>query len=275
MTEHSATAPTPVESIPHSAGAIQVQGFVLPHRDRMTSAEFHDAEGPLGWQAHEGFFVYRGRRLLVPGGWLGLGPVAGGPRTAYTASPASASIFRPVETWTGKSTYANRRPFRRRRCAAVCNPSRTVSDATHARSLRSVQVLEPDGNGNRLSVPGFQCIRAAVFHTRSTVCTPTVMQALDSVGEQRHLVENMLAVVEATVPVQRIWIDVSESTESTAPGVEPTLSTDESAALSSLYRHMRIDLELGADQARARLMALEPFCSYPEAIQQLPDTVSP
>ena len=73
ITGHVATAPTPVETIKHSGGAIEVQGFVLPHRDRMSSAEFEMAEGPSGWQAHEGFFVYRGQRLLVPGGWLGLG----------------------------------------------------------------------------------------------------------------------------------------------------------------------------------------------------------
>ena len=29
----------------------------------------------MGWEAHQGFFVYRNRRLLVPGGWLGLSKV--------------------------------------------------------------------------------------------------------------------------------------------------------------------------------------------------------
>jgi len=48
---HKATAPTPVETIRHS-------GFVLPHRDHMSSADFGKAEGPSGWQAHEGFFEH-------------------------------------------------------------------------------------------------------------------------------------------------------------------------------------------------------------------------
>src|SRR5258706_494840 len=38
---------------------------------RMRCCRLISAAG--GWLGHEGFFVYRGRRLLVPGGWIGLG----------------------------------------------------------------------------------------------------------------------------------------------------------------------------------------------------------
>src|SRR6202008_2185005 len=31
--------------------------------------------GPGGWNARQGFYVYRGKRLLVAGSWLGLGGV--------------------------------------------------------------------------------------------------------------------------------------------------------------------------------------------------------
>ncbi len=275
MTEHSATAPTPVESISHSGGAIEVQGFVLPHRDRLTSAEIQNAEGPLGWQAHEGFFVYRGRRLLVPGGWLGLGPGRGWAQNGIHRLarirldlPTSGDLDWKVDI---------------RKSSAVPPPSlrgRLQSLAEGVRRDAREIFAQRAGAGTRKQRE--QLVRAWVpVHTSRGVSYkidrshPTVMQGLDSVGEKRHLIENLLAVVEATVPVQRIWIDVSESADSTAPGAVPTLSTGESAALSSLYRHMRIDLELGADQARARLMALEPFSSYPEAIQQLPETVSP
>src|SRR3546814_13299315 len=70
---HPATTATPVERLAHRSGAIEVQGFVLPHRDKMTADQFEDAAGPDGWLAHEGFYVYRNRRQLVAGGWLGIG----------------------------------------------------------------------------------------------------------------------------------------------------------------------------------------------------------
>ena len=47
--------------------------YVLPHKDRMTEDEHEAAAGPGGWNAHQGFYVYRERRLLVAGGWLNLG----------------------------------------------------------------------------------------------------------------------------------------------------------------------------------------------------------
>jgi hypothetical protein len=54
-------------------GIVTVQAHVLPHRDRLTAAEFDSNAGPAGWTAQQGFYVYRNERLLVAGGWLGLG----------------------------------------------------------------------------------------------------------------------------------------------------------------------------------------------------------
>src|SRR6266568_6575838 len=39
---------------------------------RISSQTHVGAAGPHGWNAQQGFYVYRNRRLLVPGDWLGL-----------------------------------------------------------------------------------------------------------------------------------------------------------------------------------------------------------
>src|SRR5262249_27183076 len=71
---HEATIPQPAQKIRSPGGTVAVRGFVLPHRDRFHSeAEFDRAGGPDGWNAQQGFYVYRHRRLLSAGGWLGLG----------------------------------------------------------------------------------------------------------------------------------------------------------------------------------------------------------
>src|SRR5207248_3322441 len=36
-------------------------------------AEYEEAAGIGGWGERQGFYVYRQKRLLVPGGWFGLG----------------------------------------------------------------------------------------------------------------------------------------------------------------------------------------------------------
>jgi hypothetical protein len=65
---HSPAARTATPS-----GAIEVQCHVLPHKDRLSDDEFKRAGGPEGWTSQQGFYVYRNRRLLLAGGWLGLG----------------------------------------------------------------------------------------------------------------------------------------------------------------------------------------------------------
>ncbi len=51
---------------------IGVTPYVLPHHSRLTDDEHDHAAGPSGWNSHQGFFIYRCRRLIVPGTWLNL-----------------------------------------------------------------------------------------------------------------------------------------------------------------------------------------------------------
>ena len=52
-------------------GDISVHPFVVPQRkDFINHADFDDAAGPKGWNAQQGFYVYRQNRLIVNGGWL-------------------------------------------------------------------------------------------------------------------------------------------------------------------------------------------------------------
>lgn len=60
----------PVEHLP---GNVTLTGYVLPHKLNFSNeTAFYKAEGPKGWSAQQGFYVYRGKRLLLSGDWLGL-----------------------------------------------------------------------------------------------------------------------------------------------------------------------------------------------------------
>src|SRR4029453_14377661 len=51
---------------------ISVIPYVLPHISKLTAEKHDKAAGIRGWNLHQGFYVYRNQRLLVPGDWLGL-----------------------------------------------------------------------------------------------------------------------------------------------------------------------------------------------------------
>jgi len=73
MTSHTATWSSPEEVVVAPSGPVVVQCHVLPHRDRLDEKQIARTGGPDGWTSHQGFYVYRNKRLLVAGSWLGLG----------------------------------------------------------------------------------------------------------------------------------------------------------------------------------------------------------
>ncbi|MFC1597374.1 ATP-binding protein [Planctomycetota bacterium] len=71
LEDHSATQCLQSERLRFKGTTIRISAFVLPHHDKLDKAQFEAAAGPGGWNAHQGFYVYRNKRLLVPGDWLG------------------------------------------------------------------------------------------------------------------------------------------------------------------------------------------------------------
>lgn len=72
LEEKTATQELPWEDLRLHGRPIRVVPYVLPHVSKLTADEHRDAAGPGGWNQQQGFYIYRARRLLVAGGWLGL-----------------------------------------------------------------------------------------------------------------------------------------------------------------------------------------------------------
>lgn len=70
LTSENATQLFPIQKL--GDGAI-VKGYVLPHKDKIEEGVYKIAEGSKGWNEQQGFYVYRNKRLLLAGDWLGLG----------------------------------------------------------------------------------------------------------------------------------------------------------------------------------------------------------
>lgn len=56
-----------------SIGNIQIHPYVLPAKDAFDDiAKFEKTAGIKGWNAQQGFYLFRNKRLIVNGGWLNL-----------------------------------------------------------------------------------------------------------------------------------------------------------------------------------------------------------
>ena len=54
-------------------GDVLLQPYILPHQNDFSSPEaFGRASGPNNWNQQQGFYIYRGNRMIQSGGWSGL-----------------------------------------------------------------------------------------------------------------------------------------------------------------------------------------------------------
>lgn len=70
--KNPATIADPEESLTLNGGEVEIQSFTLPHHKQMSVPDWDDIAGPDGHLKSQGFYLYRGRRLILYGTWLGL-----------------------------------------------------------------------------------------------------------------------------------------------------------------------------------------------------------
>ena len=51
-------------------GSVKIIPYILPHVSKRTATETMTGSGPKGWNAQQGFYIYRNRRMIVSGGYL-------------------------------------------------------------------------------------------------------------------------------------------------------------------------------------------------------------
>jgi hypothetical protein len=228
---HDATMPLPRDIIRGADGAVTARAYILPHRDRFsTQREYDEAGGPGGWGERQGFYVYRGHRLVSPGGWLGLG----GAR-AWTREESSrlARIALELPTTMDEAWRIDIRK-------SVARPpawarSRLAGLGTDCRR-RAREIFAWRGGGARTGSSQTESetwpweVREGQKVPRYRVRRdhPAVAVIAEALGPDKALLEGLLSALELTVPVERIWLDVAEKGGAEPP--EP--STDETAALA-------------------------------------------
>lgn len=211
---HDATTALPRDIIRGSEGSISARPFILPHRDRFANErEWEDAGGPGGWVERQGFYVYRGDRLVSPGGWLGLG----GSR-AWTREESSRlariALDLPVsmdEAWRIDIRKSLARPpaWARARLAGIGTECRRRAREVFAWRGGGPTGRRSKGKGDGEVWPWEARGGKAVPRYRVRRDHPAVM-AVSELLTDGALLEGLLSALELTVPVERIWLDVAE-----------------------------------------------------------------
>lgn len=276
MQWHPATIATPPERIPFAGNHIEVQGFVLPHRDRLTAEQLEAGGGPEGWLAHEGFYIYRAERLLVQGGWLHLGD---GRRWARDELHRLARIRIDLPNTTDDEWKIDIRKSIAIPPAALRSRLRGLAERVRADAR---DVLAHRGGRRRPRNVGEQLQRAWIASTSARGTSyridrshPAVARAIEHSGTAAAVMEDMLRVIESTVPVQRIWLDAAERGDLSEGGAQAGPDDALLKTLRSLFLHLVDEVGMSAADAKGRLSAVEPFDRFPAAVAALSEKDSP
>lgn len=270
MTGHIAKAWAPPPAKHHADyGTVEVQCHVLPHRDKLTAAEFDTNGGPAGWTAQQGFYVYRNERLLVAGGWLGLGNSRVWNREeAHRLARIRIDIPNTADAeWKIDVRKSTARP------PVSLKPWLTqLAENTRERARRvfAYRGTPAPSQGDRPVEQAWRVERIkAGMRYRIEEKHPSVAAVLDNAGDLEPLIKAMIRVIEETVPVQRIWLDTAENKETPRNGFdgEPGEAVIEIATV--LFDDLIQRKRLSIDEARKALLRTEPFHKFPALVARL------
>lgn len=269
LSNHPATERTPEELLGGRATEVAVQGFILPHKDRLSPEELARGAGPDGWGAQQGFYVYRSRRLLVAGDWLGLGRG----RSWTKEEPFRLARLRldipnsADEAWQIDIKKSRAKPpsiFKAR-----------LTDLADQVRQKARRVYAHRGDyGSRPATPNLARAWLAVDRKASVAYRidrshPIVRKVLDIAGCGEDGVEAMLRVIEETVPIQRIWLETVEKGGIEEGGFSGTQPEEIAAIAQGLFGHMVDHIGMSPGAAREQLLRTEPFQNYPDIIVAL------
>jgi hypothetical protein len=270
MAGHAAkTWASPTEKVKSEAGVVCVECHVLPHKDKLSPDDFARGAGPNGWNAQQGFYVYRNERLLLAGGWLGLGQGRAWNREeSYRLARIQLDIPNTADAaWKIDIRKSIARPPASMRAGLT-----RLAEDTRERA-RKVFAYRGSPTGQRGSSPIELAWR--VEHGKDGARYridekhPAVAAALEACGGQAALVKAMLRVVEETVPVQRIWLDTAENKDTPRTGFSGEPNDAIYQVMETLYADMVGRKSMSPELARKALLCMEPFQNYPSLVERL------
>lgn len=261
---------SPIARMTTRSGVVEVECHVLPHRDRLTPAEHELAGGPEGWTSQQGFYVYRNERLLLAGGWLGLGQ---GKTWNREESHRLARIRLDIPNtadadWKIDIRKSTARPPVSLRPWLLKLAEDTREKARRVFAYRGSPILGQGG------APVEQAWRAE--HSRSGIRYridekhPVVSAVLEGAGAQLSMIKAMLRVVEETVPVQRIWLDTAENKDTPRTGFSGESTEAVIEVLRAIYGDMVGRRGMSSDFAKQLLLRTEPFQNHPDLVAAMP-----
>lgn len=263
LADQPATQTLPVTRLSLRGEVVEVQPFILPHQSKITRSEFEGAAGPRGWNAHQGFYVYRNQRLLVPGDWLGFGWAK---EEHYKLARIRIEIPNALDhDWQIDVTKSRAIPPLPLREELHRIGARARADAKRIYSHRGAKLVSTE---DRAKIFMWEPIsRHDKTFYRLNREHPLFKRVQAASGDKKAFTAFM-RLVEETVPIPHITIENSERPGSHAAPFDHAREREIREIMQQAYDSL-VETGYGSDEAIRRLQTIWPFELFPALLQSL------
>lgn len=246
-------------------GGVEVKGFVLPHKKNFSSElAYNDAEGLNGWVAHQGFYVYRGKRLLLAGDWLGLFRKEEHYKLVriQVDLPNTLDSEWQIDIKKSKATPPNNC---KELLAAYAKRLRTDGREVYSHRARTIKA-RAGSNFQRLWLDKVKDGKTYFVINRDNDLIKGMKEMAKS--EPSKAIDSLLRLIEEAIPTKTIYI---KEAEGQVEQERPFSNIDQNVIRGTLEVMFSNLLNQGKtlEQARAYLKCIEPFNNYEELIEEL------
>ena len=261
-----ATQILPSEPLTFNGETVKVQPYVLPHHSKIDQESYDRAAGVNGWNAQQGFYVYRNERLLVSGDWLSLGY-----QKDEHCKLARIQVDLPNSMdsdWSIDIKKSRARPP-----VVLKADLRRIAKLTRHRATEIYRhrgkVLARESLEDHVFIWDKKIMRGKIFYSINKE-HPLVQEIFNIPNNYQPLIRALLRLLEETVPVQQIWLDNPVEPEKQAQPFDEIPSDQVIEIMIEIYRALR-KTNLTQEQARDRILAIEPFQHFESLVKTLSD----
>lgn len=267
LSQDAATQRLPESRLTLNGETIIVSPYILPHHSKLSREDHRDAGGLRGWNAQQGFYVYRNDRLLLTGDWMNLGfQKEEHYKLARIALDFPTALDHEWDIDVRKSRARPPGPLRDELRSIARKTRERASEVYRHRGKALVREAQPD------AFVWTQKLRQGSVEYHLNRAHPLIKQAIDTADGNRKLLHAVLQLIEQTVPVPLIALNNAEQ-----PDSHPAPYANAGSAVADLLRMAHDGLRRGGatpQQARQKLLSTEPFMYYPELLALLDEPSS-
>lgn len=249
--------PKPEMGQPEIFGNVEITYFILPHMSEIGKTDYENSGGSLGWFNAQGFYIYRGDRLLVAGDWLGLEKKRDYSKLArISVNFTNSNDFNwhlDIKKSTATPPIEIRRELSRIAKIAIMKSAKIYN-------WRGQKIFSESGNVNHEPLWIDEKTREGIKKYKINRKHPIIKSLLE---ENNKMVGKALKLLEENVPIELILSNQNEDPAFHELEKQTDKPTDDLINLAVELYNINVKQGVPSELARQQIMSSTPFNLFP------------